>query len=180
MTQQSILSKHYTSLSALSLESEDCDRLYCTRDVGVLIHSCHPCSISVPLYLSRPPLNTTAQHNYSIVPSTITKVGQTLSYRSMSAGHFKNPIGQITGHFGTRVRNTDTYRIQIWILYPYICHLYPNWLATLAKNLASLAIGQLTWTYSHKISGYRVETSYFSSLFTFHIFTSINRMQQHL
>ena len=65
----------------------------------------------------------------------------------MSAGHFKNPIGQYTGHFSTKVRNTDTYRIQIWILYPYICHLYPNWLATLARNLASLANGQLTWTY---------------------------------
>jgi len=46
--------------------------------------------------------------------------------RAESAGHFKNP------------------RIQIWILYPYICHLYPNWLATLARNLASLANGQLT------------------------------------
>ena len=64
--------------------------------------------------------------------------------RAVSAGHFKTLIGQYTGHFGTKVRNTDTYRIQIWILYPYICHLYPNWLATLAKNLASLAIGQQT------------------------------------
>jgi len=70
----------------------------------------------------------------------------------MSAGQFKTLIGQYTGHFSTKVRNTDTYRIQICILYPHICHLYPNWLATLARNLASLANGQLTWTYTHSIS----------------------------
>ena len=40
--------------------------------------------------------------------------------RSMSAGHFKTPIGQYTGHFSTKVRNTDTYRIQ----YGYYIHIY--------------------------------------------------------
>lgn len=49
--------------------------------------------------------------------------------RSMS-GHFETLIGQITGHFQYKSTQYGYLRMQIWILYPYICHLYPHRLAT--------------------------------------------------